>query len=47
MTGAINPDTELPKFLEELEYAGIDQVIEEKQKQLDVWLTSAGKKNSK
>lgn len=39
-TGALNPDEELPKFLEELDNAGINTVIEEKQKQLDAWLAA-------
>lgn len=37
MTGTLDPATELPKFLEALDRAGIDVVIEEKQRQLDAW----------
>lgn len=35
--GSIEPDTELPKFLEALKEAGIDEITVEKQKQLDAW----------
>lgn len=37
-TGTINPDTELPEFLNALEDAGINKIIEENQKQFDAWL---------
>jgi putative aldouronate transport system substrate-binding protein len=37
MTGSVDPDTELPKFLSELKSAGIDQMQAELQKQLDSW----------
>lgn len=36
--GAQDPAEVLPKFLEELDAAGIDKVIAEKQTQLDAWL---------
>ncbi len=36
--GSLNPETELPKFIEELKNAGIDDVIAEKQAQLDAWV---------
>ncbi len=36
--GALDPETELPKFIEELKGAGIDTVIAEKQSQLDAFL---------
>ncbi len=36
--GTLNPATELPKFLAELEAAGIQDVIDVKQVQLDAWL---------
>lgn len=39
-TGAVDPATELPKFLEELDKAGMQKVIEEKQSQLDAWIAS-------
>lgn len=35
--GSIDPATELPKFLSDLEEAGLDNIIAEKQKQLDEW----------
>lgn len=35
--GSINPQEALPKFLKELEDAGINRIIAEKQKQLDAW----------
>lgn len=37
--GALDPDEALPKFIEELKAAGIDTIIEEKQAQLDAWLS--------
>lgn len=37
-TGTTDPATELPRFLEALQNAGIDKVIAEKQTQLDAWL---------
>jgi putative aldouronate transport system substrate-binding protein len=36
--GEMNPDETLPKFISELEAAGIDTIIAEKQSQLDSWL---------
>lgn len=39
-TGAVDPSIELPKFLEELDNAGMQKVIEEKQAQLDAWYAS-------
>ena len=36
--GALDPETALPEFIEELKGAGIDTVIEEKQRQLDAFL---------
>ncbi len=39
-TGAANPETELPKFLEELDNAGMQTVIDAKQQQLDAWLST-------
>ncbi|UPG62610.1 ABC transporter substrate-binding protein [Metabacillus endolithicus] len=35
--GVVDPETELPKYQEKLKQAGIDKIIEEKQKQLDKW----------
>lgn len=37
-SGSVDPEVYIPKFLEELETAGIDKVIEAKQKQFDEWL---------
>lgn len=37
--GCVDPDTELPIMLRELKEAGIDRVIQEKQRQLDLWAT--------
>lgn len=37
-SGSVNPEEVLPKFLDELEKAGIDKVIETKQEQLNKWL---------
>lgn len=36
--GSLNPETTIPKFLDELKAAGADTIIAEKQKQLDAWL---------
>jgi len=38
MSGYLDPQDALPRFLEELKEAGIDDVITEKQAQLDIWL---------
>lgn len=40
MGGVIDPDEALPKFVQELKDAGIDNIIAEKQKQLDAWAAS-------
>lgn len=36
--GSLDPETTIPKFLDELKAAGADTIIAEKQKQLDTWL---------
>ena len=36
--GILDPETELPNFLQALEDAGVDEFIAEKQRQLDAWL---------
>ena len=36
-TGSVDPDEYLPKLLEKLDDAGIQTVIDEMQKQVDVW----------
>lgn len=38
--GAVNPDTELPNFIDALKAAGIDEVIAGKQAQYDEWRNS-------
>jgi len=43
-TGSIDPEVNVPKFLEELKAAGIDKIIAEKQKQLNEWAVKMGKK---
>ena len=35
--GALDPATTIPKFVEELKDAGVDDIIAEKQRQLDEW----------
>lgn len=35
--GCVDPETELPVMLRELKEAGIDRVIQEKQRQLNIW----------
>jgi putative aldouronate transport system substrate-binding protein len=39
-TGSLDPETALPEFLEKLEEAGINKIIEAKQEQLDDWLAN-------
>lgn len=41
-TGSVDLDTIYPQFIKELENAGIDILIAEKQKQLDLWLLNQG-----
>jgi len=36
-SGTLNPDEQLPEFIQKLKEAGIDKIIAEKQKQLDEW----------
>ena len=38
--GSVDPETQVPTFLERLKEAGVDKIIEEKQAQLDEWLAS-------
>ncbi len=40
--GLVNPETEIPKLLAELEAAGVDAYLEEMQKQVDEWRESMG-----
>lgn len=42
MCGSLDPDEVLPKFNEELKSAGIDDIIADKQAQLDAWLAVNG-----
>ena len=35
--GCVDPETEIPKFVSALKEAGIDRILEEKQRQLDLW----------
>lgn len=37
-TGAVNPETTMPEFIEKLEAAGSSKIVEEMQKQLDGWV---------
>lgn len=39
-TGSVDPESKLQEFINQLKAAGIDKVIEEKQKQLDEWAAS-------
>lgn len=39
-TGSVDPDSTLPKYIDELKKAGLDKIIAEKQKQLDAFLAS-------
>jgi len=36
-TGSVDPNIEVPLFLSELKAAGIDQIVEENQRQYDTW----------
>ena len=36
-SGCVDPEKEIPKFVEALKEAGIDRILEEKQEQLDRW----------
>lgn len=38
MAGSLDPETTIPQFIAELESAGANAIIAEKQKQLDAWL---------
>jgi putative aldouronate transport system substrate-binding protein len=38
--GYVDPETELPKYLEALKKAGIDELISKLQAQIDAWLAS-------
>lgn len=42
MCGSLDPDEVLPKFNAELKSAGIDDIIADKQAQLDAWLAANG-----
>lgn len=42
-SGRADVETELPKFLDALNAAGVDTVLAEEQKQLDAWRTAQGK----
>ncbi|MBQ1490986.1 MAG: ABC transporter substrate-binding protein, partial [Blautia sp.] len=44
VTGEVDPETEIPLLLEELEGAGIQEVLAENQRQLDAFLEAAGKR---
>ena len=37
-SGSADPETYLPEFLDALEAAGIDEIIQAKQEQFDKWL---------
>lgn len=39
-TGSVDPDVYVPKLLEKLEQTGVEQVIEEMQRQIDEWKVS-------
>jgi putative aldouronate transport system substrate-binding protein len=41
-SGILDVDKTLPEFLNKLENAGIQKIIEEKQKQLDEWASENG-----
>jgi putative aldouronate transport system substrate-binding protein len=41
-TGSVDPEQYLPKFIEARKKAGIDRILEERQKQLDAWIKEHG-----
>jgi putative aldouronate transport system substrate-binding protein len=41
--GVVDPDVNLPRFIQALKNAGIDEIIAEKQRQLDAWAAANGK----
>lgn len=43
-SGAVDPEEYLPRFVEELKAAGMDDIIKAKQKQLDAWLLAKEEK---
>ena len=43
MCGAVDPETEIPVFLQRLNDAGLGDIIAAKQAQLDEWLAGQGK----
>ena len=38
--GTVDPEQVIPEFVESLESAGINEIIEENQRQLDEWLAA-------
>jgi putative aldouronate transport system substrate-binding protein len=36
-TGSVDPEVEIPKFIDKLKAAGLDKIIAAKQTQLDAW----------
>jgi putative aldouronate transport system substrate-binding protein len=43
MCGAVDPETTLPRFIQELKAAGIDDIIKDKQEKLNAWRKVTGK----
>lgn len=43
ITGSLDPEATIPKFVDALKKAGSEKIIAEKQKQLDAWLQANGK----
>jgi putative aldouronate transport system substrate-binding protein len=42
-TGSVDPETTVPKFVQALKTAGMDKVIQEKQRQLDAFIAAKNK----
>ncbi len=38
--GTVNPDEVLPEYVAAMKRAGLDQIIEEAQKQIDTWMAN-------
>lgn len=43
MTGTVDPEAMIPKYLERLKKAGMDKLLEDAQKQIDAWKSVNGK----
>lgn len=42
-TGALDPDTNIPKMIEKMKAADLDNILAEEQRQIDIWRTANNK----